>query len=75
MSPQYGIHVDRIESLQKNFLLFSLRRLSWDANLILPSYSSRLLLINFPSLANRRTMLGAVFIYNLIRGELDSHAD
>jgi len=27
-------------------LLFALRRLIWDANLILPSYSSRLLLIN-----------------------------
>jgi len=71
-SPQYGIHVDRIESVQKNFLLFALRRLNRDANLILPSYSSRLLLINGPSLANRRTMLGTVFIYNLTRGEIDS---
>jgi len=58
--------------VQKNFLLFALRRLNWDANRILPSYSSRLLLINLPSLANRRMMLRTVFIYNHIRGEIDS---
>jgi len=57
LSPQYGIHVDRIESVQKNIVLFALRRLHWDAKLILPTYSSRLLLINLPALANRRTMV------------------
>jgi len=46
---QYGVHIDRIESVQKNFLIFALRRLNWDTSLILPSYSSRLLLINLPS--------------------------
>jgi len=43
-----------------------------DENLILPFYTSRLLLTNLPSLANRRTMLGTVIVYNLIRGEIDS---
>lgn len=71
-SPQYAVHSDRIESVQKNFLLFALRRLNWDANHILPPYSSRLLLINLPSLANRRTMLGTVFICKLIRGDVES---
>jgi len=60
-----GIHVDRSESVQKNFLLFALRSLNWDASLILPSYSSRLLLINLPTLANRGTMLGT-FLYPLL---------
>jgi len=71
-SPQYAVHSDRIESVQKNFLLFAVRRLNWDANRILPSYSSRLLLINLPSLANRRTMLGTVFICKLISGDVES---
>jgi len=57
-----------LDGPKKNFLLFALRRLKWDANRILPPYSSRLLLINFMSLANRRTMLGTVFICKLIRG-------
>ena len=71
-SPQYGVHQDHIESVQKNFLTFALRGLNWDANLYLPSYHSRLLLINFPSLTNRRTMLGVMFLYNLIYGNIDS---
>jgi len=69
---QYVVHSDRIESVQKKVLLFVLRRLNWDANRILPPYSSRLLLINLPSLANRRTMLGTVFICKLIRGDVES---
>lgn len=71
-SPQFGVHSHRIESVQKNFLLFALRGLSWDANLRLPSYSSRLLLINLPTLANRRTMLGVVFLHKLVNGDVES---
>jgi len=73
---EYGspvCHSDRIEAVQKkNFLLFALRRLNLDANRILPTYSSRLVLINLPSLANRRTMLGTVFICQYIRGDVES---
>jgi len=71
-SPQYAVHSDRIKSVQKDFLHFALRRQNWDANRILPPYSSRQLLINLPSLANRRTMLGTVFICKLIRGDVES---
>jgi len=42
----------------KNILLFALWRLNWEPNHILPPYSSRQLLINLPSLANCKTMLG-----------------
>jgi len=31
-SPQYQVHIDRIESVQKQFLLFALRGLNWDQN-------------------------------------------
>jgi len=69
-SPQYLVH--RIESVQKNFLLLALRRLNWNANRILPPYSSRLFQIHLPSLTNRRTMLGKVLICKLIPGEVES---
>jgi len=59
-SPQYQVQIDRMESVQKRFLLFSLRGLNWDQNVRLPSYSSRLLLINLHSLVSRRTMLGII---------------
>jgi len=71
-SPQYQVHIDRIESVQKQFLIFALRGLNWDQNVRLPSYSSRFLLVNLPSLVNRRTMLGTIFMNNLIKGHIDS---
>jgi len=67
--PQHGIHVDRMKSVQKNFLLFALWSLNWDAKQILPSYFNRLLIINLPPLAKSRTMFGTIFINNLIHGE------
>jgi hypothetical protein len=70
--PQYSIHRDRIESVQKNFLIFALRGLNWDVDIRLPPYTNRLRLLNLPSLANRRTMLGVVFMNNLIQGDVES---
>jgi len=65
------MHIDRIKPVQKNFLIFALRGLNWDTSLILPSYYSRLLLNNLPSLANRRTMLGITIIKHLIHGDVE----
>ena len=44
--PFYDIDVKRIESVQKQFLLFCLRDLGWSNGYVLPSYRSRLNLIN-----------------------------
>jgi len=66
------MHIDRIESVQKQFLLFALRGLNGDQNFRLPPYSSRLQIINLPSLVNHRTMFGTIFMNNLIRGDIDS---
>ena len=63
---QYALHSDKIESLQKQFLLFCLRHLGngWDPNIRLP-YEKRLELIKLPSLKTRRKMLNAVFLLKL----------
>jgi len=66
------VHIDRMESVQKEFRLVALRSLNWDQNVRLPSYQSRLLLLNLPTLVNRRTMLSTIFMQNLIRGDIDS---
>jgi len=71
-SPQYSNHQDRIESVQKKFLLFALRGFNWVSGSNLPPYTSRLLLINLPSLTNRRIMLGVMFMIKLVSGEIDS---
>ena len=58
--------------MQKQFLLFALRNLNWNSAVRLPPYISRLKLIDLPTLLNRRTMLGIVFVNNLINGNVDS---
>ncbi|XP_075150974.1 uncharacterized protein LOC142225086 [Haematobia irritans] len=64
---------DRVESIQKHFLIFALRGLGWNNLYDLPPYSSRLLLIHLPSLERRRFMHGIVFLSNLFNGDIDSH--
>jgi len=71
-SPQYQSYIVLIESVQKQFLLFCLRSLNWDQNLRLPSYESRLKLIDLPTLHSRRIMLNACFVLNILNGSVKS---
>ena len=71
-SPCYQCHIDRIESVQKQFLIFCLRSLGWSSNESLPPYKSRLKLINLPSLGSRRKLLNCLFIYNVLLGNINT---
>ena len=70
--PRYQTYANAIESVQKQFLLFCLRHFNWDPNLPLPSYLSRLKLINLPPLYARRTMLNISFVHNILSGTTKS---
>ena len=37
-SPHYGVHIDRIESIQKRFIKFALKILSWTDTFRWPAY-------------------------------------
>lgn len=69
--PTYMVHINSIESVQKQFLLFGLRGLRWNP-LDLPPYTSRLALIKLPTLKSRRTMLNVTFVLNLLKGNVCS---
>ena len=69
--PYTACHIQRIESIQKQFLLFALRGLAWNFD-YLPPYENRLMLIDLPTLEKRRYMLSSMFIIKLIRGFIDS---
>lgn len=71
-NPYYRCHSDSIESVQKQFLLFCLRGLGWDYANGFPSYEARLGLIKLPTLERRRTVLGVCFVFNLVKGDIDS---
>lgn len=70
--PLYNVHIDNIESIQKQFLIFCLRSLPWNPATNLPSYQSRLKLIKLPTLKSRRTMLNVTFLLNVINGDVCS---
>ena len=47
-TPFYESHIMHLESVQKQFILFALKSFNWNPNLNLPSYNSRLKLLNIP---------------------------
>lgn len=71
-NPQYNCYIEKIESVQKQFLLFALRNLRWNPSLNIPPYEHRLKLINLPTLMSRRTMLNVTFLIKLTNGNLIS---
>lgn len=70
--PHYNYNINMIESVQKQFLLFSLRTFRWDPGYVLPSYESRLSLIKLPTLKSRRTMLNVIFVLKILNGDVRS---
>lgn len=70
--------IGRIESIQKQFLLFALRKMDWPRNrrdnrdFHLPSYKNRLLLLQMTSLEDRRKVAQIAFIHDIIRGDISS---
>lgn len=71
-SPRYGVHISRIESVQKKFLLFALAHLEWNSALHLPSYSDRLKLIDLPTLRKRNIIQNVIFVHKVLTGLYDS---
>ena len=70
--PYYETHINHLESVQKQFLLFALKSFNWDPTVNLPSYENRLKLLNLPTLKSRRILLNISFLHKLISGEVSS---
>lgn len=71
-SPQLQNQRNRIESIQKQFLLYALRRFKWQHRFQLPSYKHRLLLLQMNTLYDRRIIAQILFIFQLIKGKIKS---
>ena len=70
-SPFSITHEERIESVQKQFLLYALRKLGWTV-FPLPSYKARCMLINIQSLKERREFAMVSFVNNIVSHRIDS---
>ena len=69
-SPHQIIHAERIESIQKQFLLYALRKLGW-RSFPLPSYAARCMLINIQTLKKRRDFSMICFINDIVSHRID----
>ena len=70
-SPFQITHIERIESVQKQFMLYALRKLGWTA-LPLPSYKARCMLINIQTLKERREFAMISFVNDIVSHRIDS---
>lgn len=70
-APYHNEQCHRIESVQKSFLRYALRRLPWSNPIELPAYEDRCQLIDIETLANRRKKLRRLFVFDLIMNRID----
>lgn len=70
-SPAYNNGAERIESVQRRFLRFALRKLPWRDPFRLPSYESRCQLIDLDLLRCRRDVIRALTIADVLQGRID----
>jgi hypothetical protein len=73
--PVFDIHRTRLESIQKQFLLFALRHLYNPREYYnLPPYIQRLQSLNLLSLSSRRTLLSNAFTFDVLNNNIDIDA-
>ncbi|XP_058828267.1 uncharacterized protein LOC131688131 [Topomyia yanbarensis] len=73
-APFYQNSISRIESVQRKFLRFALRHLPWNDPINLPAYEDRCKLIGLDLLSCRRNVAKALFVSDIIQGNIDCSA-
>lgn len=71
-SPKFKNTIVKIESIQKQFLLYALRKFKWKDRFNLPSYENRLLFFHMNTLEDRRLIYQIIFILSLIHAKISS---
>ena len=66
--PVFDCDRKRIESIQKQFVIYSLRHLQWRNGYQLPPYDARLTLLGLDCLADRRVQAACTFVVSCASG-------
>lgn len=75
LNPYYNFGSTKIETIQKQFFIYALRRLYWNReSYALPPYDERCKSIGLESLERRRYNTCVCFIYDLLEGHIDTPA-
>lgn len=70
-SPYHQNWIDRIERIQKKFVWYACRKMTWNDPTRLPSYEARCNLLGIETLETRRTIAKAVFAAKILTAEID----
>ena len=70
-APHLTSQIIQIERVQKLFIRFALRRLPWNDPNNLPDYAARCQLVDLELLSSRRLKLQRLFIFDILRGNID----
>ena len=70
--PFFDLGLNRLESVQKQFLLFALRDLGWSNRFSLPPYKERLLLLNMLPLSKRHELACLIFVHDALNHRIRS---
>lgn len=71
-SPHYRSYCDRIESIQKKFIIYALRNLVVRNNFALPPYLERCVRLNLETLERRRVNASIFLMFDLLMGFIDA---
>lgn len=71
-SPSYSTHSGRLESIQRNFSRYAVKKMNRFGDVDMPCYESRLLILNLEHLHTRRNVAGKMFIADILRGTIDA---
>lgn len=72
-NPSYAVHSDKIESVQKQFVMYALRRtVKRDSNHRLPPYNDRCSSLDLETLARRRENSCIFFVFDVLRKNIDA---
>lgn len=70
-NPFYDSHINKLESVQRQFLLFALSTFNWGNRWELPKYEHRLLLLDMNTLYDRRTLSNLTLMGKILNGQID----
>lgn len=73
-APYYQNSIQQVESIQHKFVRFALRRLPWNDPHNLPRYEDRCKLIDLDLLEDRRNVIKASFISDVVQSHIDCPA-
>jgi hypothetical protein len=68
----YDVRVDRVERVQMRFIGYALHGLGWTDMHDLPPYENRCALLHLDTLAKRRSVACVMFIFDVLRGRVNS---